>query len=75
MKVYRKPSCISQQNIQGIVPLAAAAAAIGLSTEALAAVSIGAAALAGAAAGLTSNKGGRISSLNNNRSLQEQIVY
>lgn len=71
MKVYRKPSCISQENIQGIVPLAVAAAAIGASAEAVSVASVAGAALIGAAAGL----GGKDFSSLDSRAMQEQIVY
>lgn len=49
MKEYKKPICISQENIRGIVPLAAVAAIAG---------TVGGAALIGATAGLAS-KGDR----------------
>lgn len=70
MKTYRKPSCISQENVHGLVPLAAIAGVEALS----AALSVTGAAVAGAAAGLA--LGGKDDfSLTANQAIQEQIVY
>lgn len=69
MKTYRKPSCISQENVHGIVPLAAIVGA-----EALSSLSVAGAAVVGAAAGLA--LGGKDDfSLTTNQTIQEQIVY
>lgn len=70
MKTYRKPSCISQENVHGIVPLATIAG-----VEVLSSLSVAGAAVVGAATGLGLIGGKDDFSLTANQAIQEQIVY